>query len=474
MSRLMRIAAVTMVVGLSQCTAPPPAYAVSPPPVDDRLLPAASPPGPPQPTVQREVCAVPAFDPRRSGPPTQLDGLDLAAVWPLTRGAGQRVAVIDTGVSPHRRLPGLLGGGDYVSTGDGTQDCDGHGTLVAGIIAAAPGSGDDRFSGIAPAATVIGIRQSSTKFGVVGEVSQRGVGTVDTLAKAVRTAADLGASVINISSVACVPVESGLDDRALGAALAYAVDKRNAVVVAAAGNTGDTGQCPGQGGEHGAATVAVSPAWYDDLVLTVGSVNADGAASAFTLAGPWVDVAAPGEAVLSLSPVGDAMTNTGNTANTVGEHHGAEPISGTGYAAPVVSGLAALIRARFPTWTPRQVMDRIRATAHPPPGGRDDFVGNGVVDPLAAVSTVSTASTDAPAATGMPGPATVVVQPISPQTPGASASAGPRTAMIGAATLVAVLAVVLAGRAVIRLGRSGRLTAPDTSGAVNADHVAGD
>ena len=66
------------------------------------------------------------------------------------------------------------------------------------------------------------------------------------MAKAVRTAADLGASVINISSVACVPVASALDDRALGAALAYAVDVKNAVIVAAAGNTGGAAQCPPQ------------------------------------------------------------------------------------------------------------------------------------------------------------------------------------------------------------------------------------
>ena len=129
-------------------------------------------------------------------------------------------------------------------TGDGTQDCDAHGTLVAGIIAAAPDL--NGFSGIAPDVTLISIRQSSAKFGLASDSSSSGVGDVDTMAAAVRTAADLGASVINISSVACVPVESALDDRALGAALAYAVDVKNAVVVAAAGNTGGAGQCPPQ------------------------------------------------------------------------------------------------------------------------------------------------------------------------------------------------------------------------------------
>lgn len=428
-ARLARIATAILLTAVSQC--PPPACAVSPPPIDATLLPAAAPPAPPQPTVQREVCAVPAFDRRQAGAATQLDGLDLPTVWRLTRGAGQRVAVIDTGVSPHRRLPGLVGGGDYVSTGDGAQDCDGHGTLVAGIIAAAPDSDSDRFSGVAPEATVIGIRQSSNKFGPVSDPSRTGVGDVDTLAKAVRTAADLGASVINISSVACLPVESGLDDRPLGAALGYAVEMKNAVVVAAAGNVGDGEKCPAQSGETGwrDVTVAVSPAWYDDYVLTVGSVDADGAPSRFTLAGPWVDVAAPGEAVLSLSPVGDAMANTSG-----GQRH-SESISGTSYSAPVVSGLVALIRARFPAWTPKQVMDRIKATAHHPPGGHNGLVGNGVVDPLAAVST------DAPLAPDTANPATAVVPP--PPRPVASSAEPPgrRTALIGAAALLAGLLV---------------------------------
>ncbi|HEU0192360.1 MAG TPA: type VII secretion-associated serine protease mycosin [Mycobacterium sp.] len=461
-ARLARLGPITLLAVLSavpQCIVPPSAHAVSPPPVDKTLLPAAAPPAPPRPTVQREVCTVPAFDPQRAGAPTQLDGLGLPAVWRLSRGAGQRVAVIDTGVAPHRRLPGLVAAGDYVSTGDGTQDCDGHGTLVAGIVAARPYSAADKFSGVAPDATVIAIRQSSTRFGAADDPSRVGVGDVDTLAAAVRTAADLGASVINISSVACAPVASGLDDRALGAALAYAVDVKNAVVVAAAGNTGDGQACPAQGDHAGGVTVAVSPAWYDDYVLTVGSVNGDGAPSAFTLPSPWVDVAAPGEAVLSLSPVGDATTNA---ADTVGSQRAPAPISGTSYAAPVVSGVAALVRSRFPAWSARQVMDRIRATAHRPPGGHDRFIGDGVVDPLAAVS----ADTPAPAAPGPVGaPPPLDVPPAAPtQEP-----SGRTAALTGAAALLAALALALTAHAAM-----GRLGSSRRPGVPGIDHVPGD
>jgi membrane-anchored mycosin MYCP len=436
-----RIAALVALIAIYVAS---PAYAVSPPPIDDSRLPQSAPPAPPQPTVQRELCSVPSAEPGlgdvdKSG---QLAGLDLPRVWELTRGSGQRVAIIDTGVSPHQRLPDMVAGGDYVSTGDGTQDCDGHGTIVAGIIAARRDSTADHFSGVAPEATVISIRQSSTKFGPVGNGSGTGVGDVNTMAEAVRTAADLGASVINISTVACMPVDSAFDDRSLGAALAYAVDVKNAVVVAAAGNTGGAGRCPAQPPQPtwDTVTVAVSPAWYDDYVLTVGSVNGQGAPSAFSIPGPWVDVAAPGEAVTSLSPVGDGMVNS------IGGQGGPAPLSGTSYAAPVVSGLAALIRSRFPMLTARQVMQRIEATAHRPPGGWNPVVGNGVIDAVAAVST------DAPTTTRRP-PENPVAIP-APAVPPRPRRAATHIAFIGAAICVVVLAAAVStGSAAARLQR---------------------
>ncbi|ORA14119.1 type VII secretion-associated serine protease mycosin [Mycobacterium arosiense] len=430
--RLLAVSALTLAIALGT----PTAHAVTPPDVDDRWLPEPARPTSPWPTAQREVCATMTAD---SGPgrnrPANLG--DLSAVWQLSRGTGQRVAVIDTGISRHRRLPDVVPGGDYVSTGDGTQDCDAHGTLVAGIIAATADSNSDNFSGVAPDATLISIRQSSAKFAPASDRSRTGVGDVDTMAKAVRTAADLGASVINISSVACTPVASAPDDRALGAALAYAVDVKNAVVVAAAGNTGGAGQCPPQRGDATwqTLTVTVSPAWYDDYVLTVGSVKAEGTPSSFTLAGPWVDVAAPGEAVTSLGP---------------------EPVSGTSYAAPMVSGVAALIRARFPALSARQVMQRIKTTARHPPAGWDPLVGNGTVDPLAAVSAGTGAAADGPGPSPRPVPisAPPAVQPRD--------SRARDTALRGAAICLVALTIALsAGAARGRLRRTGDRVAGD-------------
>lgn len=440
-SRALRWVTAAVIAALPQCAAQT-AHAVAPPPIDNSRLPESAPPRPPQATVQREICAVPSLTPdaNASG---QLTGLDLQQVWKLTRGTGQRVAVIDTGIAHHSRLPETVAGGDYVSTGDGTQDCDGHGTAVAGIISATPDPNHgDGFSGVAPGVTLISIRQSSTKFGAVADPSGAGFGDVDTMAQAVRTAADLGASVINISSVACIRTGSALDDRALGAALSYAVDVKNVVVVVAAGNTG-AGQCPSQPPDAtwDTVTVAVSPAWYDDYVLTVGSVNARGEPSSFTLAGPWVDVAAPGEAVTSLSSSGDGLMNT------LGGADGSTVLSGTSYAAPVVSGLAALIRSRFPKLTARQVMQRIEATAHHPPGGWDPFVGAGLVDFLAAVSTD-------PPPSPPPVPRRTAV-PIPPPARAAPPDHKARdTALTGAAICVGALAVTLtAGALKARLRR---------------------
>ena len=169
--RAVRLVAAVVLATIPLCTAPN-AIAVSPPPVDDTLLPKPHPPAPPQSTEQREQCFASTADDVRGRGASHPEVLDLATVWKLTRGAGQSVAVIDTGVSRHRLLPHVIPGGDYVFTGDGTEDCDGHGTIVAGIIGAAGNSAaPSAFSGVAPDASIITIRQSSNKFGLAGEPS---------------------------------------------------------------------------------------------------------------------------------------------------------------------------------------------------------------------------------------------------------------------------------------------------------------
>jgi membrane-anchored mycosin MYCP len=385
-----RAAGVLLAVALALllATSPAPAAVPGPPAPDPDLLAGLDPtpsalPG----AAQRVACVAPLAGDDGAGVtqrPWAQDRLRIGDAWRWGRGAGQTVAVIDTGVAPHPRLAGrLVDGGDFVGPGgSGTADCDGHGTLVAGIVAAAPdpSSGPAGFVGVAPDARVLAIRQSSATVTVPGRASP-GAGDVTTLARAVRHAVDLGATVINISEAACLPITVAPRVLApLRAAVRDAVD-RDVVVVAAAGNAG-SGACV-QDDPSGSQVVA--PAWFGDDVLSVGYVGQDGRPAPRTVRGGWVSVAAPGTDVVSLSPTGPGLVDRVQTAGAADDPAGS-PIEGSSFAAPYVSGVAALVRARFPTWSARQVTARIVATADGAGGPRDDAVGAGIVDPVAALS----------------------------------------------------------------------------------------
>ncbi|BDH58931.1 type VII secretion-associated serine protease mycosin [Tsukamurella sp. PLM1] len=362
-------AAAALVVGLLSVPVVP---AAADPPPDGAPR---GPVGPLAPTVQRTQCNTlrtqPGTDYAR--PDHAARALRLSQAWRFSRGEDQKVAVIDTGVTPHPRLGEVIAGGDYVSTGDGRDDCDAHGTAVAGIIAARPAAGD-AFAGVAPAASIIAIRQASQAF----EPQQRGVnshGNVITMAFAVVRAVDLGATVINISEVACAASASALGDDALGRAVRYAAE-RNVVVVAAAGNVTSGTPCAAQNENPTAPATLVSPARFAEHVLAVGATEPAGRAASFSLAGPWVTVAAPGTDVTTLEPRGAGLANAQVTRD------GLVPLAGTSFAAPYVAGVAALVRARFPQLSAAQVRARILATAR-----RSAAVGGaGVVDPVAAVT----------------------------------------------------------------------------------------
>lgn len=393
---LLRLAAL-IVTALWTAAATSPAWAVPPP---------AVPPGPPptgpvaptDPTERRSECGLGGVAPQTDFrlEPSAEALLNFRDAWQFSRGAGQKVAVIDTGVNRHPRLPALEGGGDYVSNSDGLEDCDAHGTVVAGIIAAAP-SPNDAFAGVAPDATILSIRQSSGVYAVRGlgaphndpNAVSPGYGNIHTLALAVSRAVDLGATVINLSETACVPVGAQLDDVELGMALRYAYE-RDVVVVAAAGNISGQGLCRSQNSVRdpnlpleraweSVETIA-SPAWFSQYVLTVGALTSSGEPAGFSLRGPWVGVAAPGEQVVSLDPNGPGLINAWQ------DQRGLVAINGTSFAAPFVSGVVALIRSRFPTLGAGQVMDLVKRTAHSGGRGPDAAAGYGIVDPIAALT----------------------------------------------------------------------------------------
>lgn len=414
------------------------------------------------PVRQDMACGSTWLDPAHPvRPDAHLQRLGMPRAWQLSRGSGQVIAIIDTGVAPHPRLPRLRGGGDLVAGGDGLADCDAHGTLVAGLAAAAPGP--DGFSGIAPEAEIVSIRQSSTILSPVvpagagtasasdpagrqepapGSIPAGGSGSITTLAAAIRAAADAGATVINVSEVACVPRGTRLDDADLTAALDYAVHERDIVVVAAAGNT--EGACADSNplapdprdslGTDQVRTI-VSPAWYDDLVLTVGATDVDGTAARFTVPGPWVDVAAPGVGLTSLSVSGPgARGPVPDIASAVVNGRGEMAVlDGTSFAAPVVAGVVALVRSRFPELTAPQVMDRISGTATGAGSrrGSDLRIGAGLVDPVAALSVPGRPPVERTAA-----PVPLAVSAAAEGDPVARARAAQLAAAGGAAVLV--------------------------------------
>lgn len=430
------------VLGVSQLGATAPACAVPPPAINpDALGPAleiSGRPAPLEPTEHRVECAAPSLvGAAPAEPPPAQRVLDLETAWQFSRGGGQKVAVIDTGVNRHPRLPALQPGGDYVSDTDGTFDCDGHGTIVAGIIAARP-SPEDAFVGVAPDAEILSIRQLSTHYEAKnrqtgqapGVIASAGYGNVITLAGAVVRAVEMGASVINISEVACSVAGSDTADAMLGAAVKFAYD-RNVVVVAATGNVPtDTCQAQNEGSGWDSVATIASPAWFAPYVLSVASVDADGTASAFSLHGPWTGVAAVGRQIVSL----DSKPGGAGLINSVQTPDGAGPIQGTSFAAPYVAGLAALVRARFPELTAAQVIDRIVRTAHAPGPGRDDRVGAGLIDPVAAL-TAQLPAQPAGAGNDVPYP---IAAPVNPPGPDPLPR---RVAVIGSITCLAALGI---------------------------------
>ncbi|MGW6785746.1 type VII secretion-associated serine protease mycosin [Streptomyces sp. NPDC054987] len=285
--------------------------------------------------------------------PWALQRLLLDELWAQTKGkdkkgASVRVAVIDTGVDrANPQLSGALdvgAGKDFVDPkgGDGTTDTVGHGTKVAGLIAARPQQGTG-FVGLAPEATVIPIRQNDGQ----------GKGNALSLSQAIDHAVAKGAQVINISQDTDVPLTA---DSELGKSVQKAI-AANVVVVASAGNDGMSGQ-----------KRKTYPAAFPG-VLAVGASDRNNERAAFSQPGDFIGVAAPGVDMVSTVPgFGQCIDN------------------GTSFAAPYVAGLAALLRAEHGDWSAQQIVWQIQNTAERAVNGRDDYVGWGVVDPVRAVS----------------------------------------------------------------------------------------
>jgi subtilisin family serine protease len=290
----------------------------------------------------------------------QLALWDLRAIkadmaWDVTAGSPDvLVATIDTGADmTHKDLVGNLDSKDalnLVELNSPVDDDFGHGTHVAGIIAAL-GNNNTGVIGVAFRTRVLPIRV----LGVDGTGS-----SYDTVT-AIEYAVSHGAKVINMSLGS--PDHSDIEASAVKAAIAAGV-----LLVAASGNEATSGNYE----EY--------PASYPGVV-GVAAVGPDLKRANFSNYNSHVTVAAPGVDILSTIP----MRMSADPRNAYGY------LSGTSMATPIVSGVAALIISQHPTWSAAQVTRQLQVTAkHLAPDGDDStganvFFGSGLVDAAAAV-----------------------------------------------------------------------------------------
>lgn len=255
--------------------------------------------------------------------PWEHQSLELSRAASFSTGAGVKVAVVDTGVSA--TAPTLAGRVRVL--GSAGDDCVGHGTFVAGLIAAAPTKGV-AFHGVAPRAEIIAVRGTN----------ERGTPSAASVASGIREAVDAGADVVDVS--AALPSTS----RELDAAVAYAA-RHDALIVAAA--------VPDPPSRTSASSSAPPARDYWPAaapgVLSVLDLDVKGQRPTKALLPVHVDLAAPGDAVVGIGPRG----------------HGHFIGSGASLAAAYTAGTAALVRSAFPDLTAEQVAQRLVSTAYP-------------------------------------------------------------------------------------------------------------
>ena len=354
--------------------------------------------------------------------PSALAQLQATQAWKHATGVGVLVAVVDSGIdagNPH--LKGVVVGGINLvgdtSSANGESDSDGHGTAIAGEIAARKISGSG-VVGLAPDAHLLSVRvfrntdTQTVKAGFGPNASR--------LAAGIRWAAAHHAQVINVS------LSDYTQDAGLSSAVAYAT-AHGSLVVASAGNRATTPDKK-NGERYPAGDVGV---------LGVAATNTRGVVTNDSIHGPQVALAAPGSDILTTATgAGDCLYSADAPASS--------------YSTAYVSAAAALVAQAYPKESPAQWAYRLEATAsRANVDQRDDDAGWGVVQPADAITLVPSSTTRGPASpfgaiTGNAvAPARISVHPDNGVSPLQATVQALLIAAIAAATLLGALGVMI-------------------------------
>ena len=287
-----------------------------------------------------------------------ISSLSIPQTWGLATGKGVTVAVVDSGVdSGNAHLRGAVLPGTSFVPGPPTQDLLGHGTGVAGIIAARYVDGS-ALIGAAPDAKILPVRVFQDE-DTTGSRPVAYPPDTRRMAQGIAWAVRNGADVVNVS-MSTRPTDDALPE--LKAALDLA--RRKDVVVVASGGNQDVDE---------AFTQIRYPAGGDG-VIGVAATNQSGEVDNWSIHGAQNDVSAPGADVLiSYHANGDCLA---------GQDH-----AYTSWATGFVTGLAAQLRQRYPKESADQIAYRIMASAdRPRMSERDDVQGWGPIRPYSALT----------------------------------------------------------------------------------------
>lgn len=278
--------------------------------------------------------------------------VDAVEAWGVTTGAGIRVAILDTGVATDNPdISDQVVASRNFSSAATQEDYYGHGTHVAGIVAAVHNS--TGVAGVCPACDIVDVKVLND----AGSGSTSGI--VNGIAWAAsKKSGDGNADIINMS------LGQRVSSRTLEAAVKQAWND-GVVIVAAAGN--------------GGTQAKIYPGAYPNVIAVAATDNNDAKASFSSYGAKWVDVAAPGVNIYSTFPNHDYALESNGRAE------GYDIASGTSMASPVVAGVAALALSSHPTATNTAVRAIVESTADGTIAGTGSYWKHGRVNAYDAV-----------------------------------------------------------------------------------------